>query len=145
MNIGVINGGKKANIVAREAWAMLDIRYWTEYQKQMIHGRLDKIPKRAKKARIDVTVESQIPPMENTRASQALFRKASMYARCLGFELKGGRTGGGSDASIASACGIPVLDGLGPDGDGIHAAHEHLLLPSLLERTALLTRLILHL
>jgi glutamate carboxypeptidase len=56
--------------------------------------------------------------------------------------LKAGKTGGGSDASIAAGMGIPTLDGLGPDGDGLHAEHEHLLLPSLVERTALLTELL---
>jgi glutamate carboxypeptidase len=60
----------------------------------------------------------------------------------MGLVLKGGRTGGGSDASIASGLGVPTLDGLGPDGDGLHAEHEHLLLPSLIERTALLTDLL---
>ncbi len=38
--------------------------------------------------------------------------------------------------------GIPTLDGLGPEGDGLHAEHEHLLLPSLVERAALLTELL---
>jgi len=60
----------------------------------------------------------------------------------LGLELASGRTGGGSDASIASSLGLPTLDGLGPDGDGIHAEREHVLLSSLTERTALLTELL---
>jgi glutamate carboxypeptidase len=38
--------------------------------------------------------------------------------------------------------GVATLDGLGPDGAGIHAENEHLLLPSLIERTALLTELL---
>jgi glutamate carboxypeptidase len=41
--------------------------------------------------------------------------------------------------------GIPTLDGLGPDGDGIHAENEHLLLSSLIERTALLTEILIQL
>ena len=56
-----------------------------------------------------------------------------------------GKTGGGSDASIASNLGIPTVDGLGPDGEGMHAENEHLLLPSLVLRTALLTELLLQL
>jgi glutamate carboxypeptidase len=60
-------------------------------------------------------------------------------------DLTEGRTGGGSDASIASSMGVATLDGLGPDGDGIHAENEHLLLSSLVQRTALLTELLLRL
>ena len=57
-------------------------------------------------------------------------------------QLEAGKTGGGSDASIASNIGVATIDGLGPDGDGIHAEHEHLLLPTLIERTAFLTELL---
>ena len=56
--------------------------------------------------------------------------------------LKAGKTGGGSDASIAAGQGVPALDGLGPDGDGIHAETEHLVVSSFVERTALLTELL---
>jgi glutamate carboxypeptidase len=41
--------------------------------------------------------------------------------------------------------GIPTVDGLGPDGVGIHAENEHLILPSLIKRAALLTELLIHL
>jgi glutamate carboxypeptidase len=80
--------------------------------------------------------------MEKTKASDKLFLRAQEIAAGMGLTLKGGRTGGGSDASIAAGLGVPTLDGLGPDGDGLHARHEHLLLPSLVERTALLTELL---
>jgi glutamate carboxypeptidase len=80
--------------------------------------------------------------MEKTKASSELFARAGEIASGLGLQLKGGKTGGGSDASIASSLGLPTLDGLGPDGEGLHAEHEHLLLPSFVERTALLTELL---
>ena len=59
--------------------------------------------------------------------------------------LEAGKTGGGSDASLAANMNIPTLDGLGPDGDGIHAVDEHILISSFLERTALLTELLVQL
>jgi glutamate carboxypeptidase len=88
------------------------------------------------------TVESTTPPMEKTKASARLFEEARELASSIGQSLKGGKTGGGSDASIAAGMGIPTLDGLGPDGEGIHAEHEHILLSSLVERAALLTKLL---
>jgi glutamate carboxypeptidase len=51
-------------------------------------------------------------------------------------------TGGASEASFAAALGIPTLDGLGADGDGAHAEHEHVLLSSLPERVALAAGLV---
>jgi len=56
--------------------------------------------------------------------------------------IEAGKTGGGSDASLAANLGLPTLDGLGPDGSGIHAEHEHILVPSFVERAALLTSLL---
>ena len=50
--------------------------------------------------------------------------------------------GGASDGNFAAALNIPVLDGLGVDGDGAHAANEHVLLRDLAPRTALLAGLI---
>jgi glutamate carboxypeptidase len=32
---------------------------------------------------------------------------------------------------------VPTVDGLGVDGDGGHALHEHVLIPSLSEKAAL--------
>ena len=80
--------------------------------------------------------------MEKTKASSRLFERAQELAASIGQTLKAGKTGGGSDASLAANMGIPTLDGLGPDGDGIHAEHEHIVLPSLVERAALLTKLL---
>lgn len=81
--------------------------------------------------------------MEFSPASRLLFNRAREIASSLGMDLVPGRSGGGSDASIASHLGLPCLDGLGPEGEGMHAPHEHLLLPTMIQRTALLTKLLL--
>ena len=93
-------------------------------------------------AKLSYALESETPPMERSRASKLLFDKAARIAGGLGIELQAGRTGGGSDASLAASLGLPTLDGLGPDGDGIHAEHEHILVPSFVKRAALLTALL---
>jgi glutamate carboxypeptidase len=141
VNVGLIGGGEKANVVAESAWAVLDIRFWKATDRDRVLKILREAVPILRGARLKVTVESTTPPMEKTRASEKLFVRAQEIAAGLGLSLKGGKTGGGSDASIAAGLGIPTLDGLGPDGDGLHAEHEHLVLPSLVERTALLTEL----
>ena len=142
VNIGLIGGGEKANVVAENAWATLDIRFWKAADRDRVLRILRESTPVLRGTRIKVTVESSTPPMEKTRASDKLFVRAREIAEGMGLALKAGKTGGGSDASIAAGMGIPTLDGLGPDGDGLHAAHEHLVIPSLIERTALLTELL---
>lgn len=142
VNVGLIGGGEKANVVAESAWAVLDIRFWKAADRDRVLRILRESAPALRGSRIKVTVESSTPPLEKTKASEKLFLRAQEIARGLGLALKGGRTGGGSDASFAAGMGIPTLDGLGPDGDGLHAENEHLLIPSLVERTALLTELL---
>jgi glutamate carboxypeptidase len=142
VNVGLIGGGEKPNIVAERAWAVLDIRFWKALDRERILRTLKAWEPSLRGARVKVSVESTTPPMERTKASAQLFERAREIAASIGLALDGGKTGGGSDASIAAGVGVPALDGLGPDGDGIHAENEHLLLPSLVERTALLTLLL---
>jgi glutamate carboxypeptidase len=139
VNVGLMGGGEKANVVAEIAWAVLDIRFWKITDRDRVLKILREAIPVLRGARLKVSVESTTPPMEKTKASEKLFVRAQAIATGIGLSLKGGKTGGGSDASIAAGLGIPTLDGLGPDGDGIHAEHEHLLLSSFIERTALLT------
>lgn len=142
VNIGQAGGGEKANVVAENAWAVLDVRFWKAADRDRVLRLLRESPPVLKGSRIRVSVQNTTPPMEKTKASEKLFLRAQEIAAGLDLTLKAGRTGGGSDASFAAGMGIPTLDGLGPDGDGLHAEHEHLLLPSLVERTALLTELL---
>jgi len=142
VNVGLIGGGEKANVVADSAWAVCDLRFWSTAQKVKIQESLKKLVPSTRRAKIKITIESLTPPMERTKASAAFFEEAKTAAAEMGLSLTGGKTGGGSDASIAAGLGRPTLDGLGPDGDGIHAAHEHVLLPSLVERAAFLTLLL---
>ncbi|MDH4196912.1 MAG: M20 family metallopeptidase [Candidatus Aminicenantes bacterium] len=145
MNIGLIGGGEKPNIVAESAWAALDIRFWTTADKERIRRTFKDLGPVMRGAKVKSALQSITPPLEKTRATLALFNRAKEIAAGLGIGLKSGKAGGGSDASVAASVGVPALDGLGPDGDGIHAEHEHLLISSLVQRTALLTELLLKL
>lgn len=141
MSVNQIDGGEKANVVAQAAWAVMDIRFWNTGQKDRFTSALRQLRASAQGAKFRFTIESLTPPMEKSRPSAALFKQARKIAVSLEMALEEGKTGGGSDASIAANLGVSTLDGLGPDGDGIHAETEHLLLPSLIQRTALLTEI----
>jgi glutamate carboxypeptidase len=145
LNIGMIGGGEKANVVPEKAWAVCDLRFWTSSDLEKIKSFLRERQPVNSGAKIKASLQSFTPPMEFTRCSKELFARARTIAAGLGQELIPGKSGGGSDASIASHLGIPTLDGLGPEGEGMHASNEHLLLPSFIQRTALLTSLLLEL
>jgi len=145
INTGLIGGGEKPNIVAEKAWAILDIRFWEKIQKEKLITSLKQLKPILKGAKIKFSIESFTPPMEKTEASTDLLSEVRKIASSLDMKLDAGKAGGGSDASIASSLGIPTLDGLGPDGEGIHAENEHLILSSLIKRTALLTEILIQL
>jgi glutamate carboxypeptidase len=60
----------------------------------------------------------------------------------LGLDLEEAAAGGGSDGNTTSQF-TATLDGLGTTGDGAHAHHEHIVTEKLVERTALLTLLVM--
>lgn len=142
VNTGLIKGGERVNIVPDNACAYLDIRFWNSTQKTKILDSFKHLQPTLHGAKVKYLVEAYHPPMEITKTSDRLFAQVKDIASVLDMPLAAGKTGGGSDASIAANTGVATLDGLGPDGAGIHAENEHLLLPSLIDRTALLTELL---
>jgi glutamate carboxypeptidase len=82
------------------------------------------------------------PPLERTAGVARLYEQARIVAAELGRELAEGATGGGSDGNFTAALGVPTLDGLGPEGDGAHALHEHVVIADLPWRAAFLGSLL---
>jgi len=142
VNVGVVRGGSRSNVVPAEAWAEVDLRVSSKAEAErvipLIKGLLPELPG----ATVEVEGGLNRPPMERTESIVALFRHAQRVARELGFELEEAGSGGASDGNFTAALGVPTLDGLGAVGAGGHAVDEYLLLNFMPERTALLTRLL---
>ena len=92
--------------------------------------------------RVSVEGGFERPPLETTAASEALYTTARRLAAEIGLDLGAERSGAASDGNLTAAAGIPTLDGLGPAGGGAHARHEHVLVPDLLPRLALVAGLV---
>ena len=142
VNAGVVRGGTFRNVVAAEASAEIDVRFRTSAQAREIEQRITSLVPALEGTRLEISGGIDRPPLERTPGVIALFRHAQAVAAELGFPLGEGSTGGGSDGSLTAALGIPTLDGLGVDGDGAHAEHEHILIDDLPRRAALLTALL---
>lgn len=142
VNVGVVGGGTRSNVVPESAWARVDVRVMNQAEAERLDESLRRLQPRLKGARVEVTGGINRPPMVRTAAGVSLFQKAAEIAAELGFSVTETGTGGGSDGNFTAALGVPTLDGLGVVGDGGHAQHEHVIVSSLPERAALLAGLL---
>jgi glutamate carboxypeptidase len=144
VNVGVIQGGTRPNVVAERCELHVDLRAVTGKDFEEALAELDR--RAAEMVVPDVTVEitaqSGFPPMEKTEATAKLVQRAKALATELGFEVNDAATGGASDANPVAGIGVPTLDGLGPIGGADHAPGEWLDLDSVVPRTAMLAGLI---
>jgi glutamate carboxypeptidase len=144
INVGVIEGGTRSNVVPERAAARIDVRIPRASDQRAIERRFHALRPRHPGARLEIRGGINRPPLEH-RCAVALFRQAREVGRELGLELKEAATGGGSDGNFTAALGVPTLDGLGGVGDGAHAIHEHVLIRELPRRAALLAGLLIRL
>jgi glutamate carboxypeptidase len=142
VNVGVFHGGTLSNVVAAEARAEIDVRFSTADEAARIESQILNL--RPTDPRVQLTVKGGInrPPLERNEKVLALYDRAKALARQLNFELGETQVGGASDGNFAAAAGAAVLDGLGINGDGAHAAHEHIIVDDIPRRGALLTGLV---
>lgn len=142
VNVGIVCGGTRSNVVAAEASAEIDVRFSTEAEsREVVTALLHSVPF-DERVRVTVTGGVNRPPLERTEKVSELFQLARQIAQALAFDLGEAQVGGASDGNFLAAMGIPVLDGLGIDGDGAHATLEHVLADAIPRRGALLAGLI---
>jgi len=142
VNVGVIRGGIRPNVVPDRAEAEVDFRVRTIEDGRRLETTVRGLRPHDPLVRLEVEGGLHYPPLERAAHVVAVYEQARGVAAEIGLDLAEVSTGGASEASFAAALGVPTLDGLGADGDGAHAEHEHVLIPSLPERAALAAGLI---
>lgn len=145
INVGVIQGGTRVNVVAEDAQADVDLRFWTAAEADRVERAIRSLTVSDSRCALSIGGGVNRGALERTGASEALFEHARQVAAAQGWELAEGSTGGASDGNLISAAGCPTLDGLGPDGGGAHALDEHVRLSDIAPRVALLAGLFLRL
>ena len=138
LNVGVVHGGTRSNVVAAEAEGEIDVRFSTEAESLEIERILSNLKPVDERTKVFVTGGINRPPLERTLAVVALYEKARSIAAEISFELGEAQVGGASDGNFLAAMGIPVLDGLGISGDGAHAVHEHIEADDIARRGAII-------
>ena len=138
----VARAGAASNVVPEEAELTVDARAWTLDEAARVDAALRSYA--PADARVAVSVEGGFdrPPLQESAASRRLSEAARRVAGGVGLELGAARVGGASDGNLTAAAGVPTLDGLGPRGGGAHARDEHVIVPDLARRAALVAALL---
>lgn len=145
VNVGVVRGGTRSNVVAENAEAEIDVRFPRVADvapfEQAVRDALAQVVVPGAVAELSGGLKN--PPMEKTEAIARLVALAQNAARELGFEVQDVMTGGGSDGNYTASLGTPTLDGLGPvGGNGHNAMDEYLNADTIVPRAAMLAKLI---
>jgi glutamate carboxypeptidase len=146
VSVGVAGGGTRTNVIPAHAWAEVEARIVRRADGPRIERKFAALKSlKLTNPRCTLTVTGGVnrPPMERSRGTVRLFRKAQTLAHELGFTLNEASTGGGSDGNFTAALGIPTLDGMGAVGEGAHAQHESVIVDHIAPRTALLAAMLI--
>jgi len=139
LNVGLVQGGTRLNIVADQATAEIDVRTPTQALAEAVKAAIERIAAHedvpGTGAQLDCL--SERAPLVPTPQTQPLIQVYRETASELGLTWGCSGTGGGSDGNFTAAQGVPTLDALGPVGGLYHSAEEYLDVASLPLRVAL--------
>lgn len=142
VNVGVISGGLRANVVAPECRAEVDVRATSMADAERIERTIRALEPPLPGTTLTIRGGFERGPLERTPRNVALWELAREVGAEMGLALEQAAVGGGSDGNLTSAY-TATLDGLGPVGDGAHARHEHVVISKMAERAALLAALLM--
>ena len=148
-NLTILAAGTRANIIPDHAEAQINVRVRELADLDAVQAVLDKdaattlIPDTT--VSINRGTEKVFPPLKINPATEALADRAEAIYAGLGMKIARGGNGGASESALASAAGVPALDGLGPAGGGFHSDSEYILLNTVAPRLYLLTKLLMEL
>lgn len=148
-NVGLVEGGTAKNTVPERATCVVDVRFERledvervqDFFDALAHEPFAGIDQRFLNQRVlraTFSVEGRVsrPPMEASDETQQLRLRYERHAGAAGLKVgEAPLQGGGSDANLLAARGVPVLDGLGPWGKHFHKVEEFSSLDSLRRRT----------
>ena len=142
LNVGTIRGGTTSNVVPEFAEVVIDLRVMQAGEYERIEKAMYALKPALEGTSLEIEGELNRPPMPFDETMKKTFAKAKAIAQNKGIALKARGTGGASDANFVAALGIPVLDGLGTVGEGLHSSREYIFTKSLMEKTELLVSLL---
>jgi glutamate carboxypeptidase len=139
VNVGVIRGGERSNVVPDRAFADVDLRIWSAEEADRVTSAFREIAERATIPGTTAALTGEIsnPPWPTNQGTRRMLGLLNEAGSPLGLAFAGVTTGGGSDGN-RTADVIPTLDGLGAVGSKMHSPDEYLEVASLRQQAALL-------
>jgi glutamate carboxypeptidase len=134
LNVGLISGGDKVNIVAPWAKCQVDCRFSTMKEGQRVYDIITNLKPYNPDCKIKVTAGTHLKPVERTDEIDTLYSRLKEAGVACDYEIDEFLWGACSDANYIFMIGIPTLCGLGAKGDGIHNENEHIYLDDYLPR-----------
>ncbi len=134
INAGLIKGGTAFNVVPDYAEATLNIRSYEEMEPAL--------KKLADDEGVELNRITYRPAKPFNAQTQQLFSLLKECGEMLGQSVQWEETGGVCDGNTFGAAGIPTIDTMGVEGDGIHTSQEYVYLPSITKKAQLTARLL---
>lgn len=142
VSVTMVEGGSATNVIPAHVTAYIDTRVATMQAFHEIAEAMACLTPFMPGAKINVVQTNGHSPMERDATMQRTFAQCEAIGKRYGLTVYEGMSGGASDGNTVAALGIPVLDGLGPQGDGLHALHEHVVINSMPRRATLLAAML---
>ena len=142
VNVGVVRGGTRPNVIPERAHAQIDVRVTSVARAEQIDHAIRSLVPKVPRVSFEVEACESAPPLEPTERNLELWQVVRELGDQLGIELDHTSAGGASDGNTTSQF-TPTIDGMGAVGDGAHAVHEHIVIDPSLDRAALLALLLL--
>lgn len=144
LNVGVIQGGERPNVVPEYAYCDIDIRVSDQAGLKALEAAMRKVTSRNVVQGTKITLSGSMchMPFERTESNARLVQLAKEVGLEMGLKIEDVGSGGGSDGNTTSAMGVPTLDGLGAGGGLAHNPGEYIELDYLHKRIALLAGLV---
>lgn len=141
-NVGLLGTSRQLNVVSDRAVAEGEFRYLTAAEGESAAAELGALATRVASEHgvsMTFTAGTLIPPVDPHGPGAALAHRVIELAAARGFRLEIEEDRGGISFPnfLAEPGRIPVVDGLGPVGDGMHTRDEWLNLESLERRIVL--------
>ncbi len=138
VSVTMAEAGSAGNVIPAHAQAYIDTRVLTQVALDNVVDKLENLQPHVPGAKVWVEPVHSRGPMEHNDQMKATYSQCKSIGEKYGLTVREDGSGGGSDGNITASMGVPTLDGLGPQGDGLHALHEQVVVRSLPERATLI-------
>lgn len=148
VSVGIIEGGTVSNAIPAQCKIEVDIRFENIDEMEKIKEKIKEVCQKTylEGTSTEYEIASSMAAFETTDEVMKFYQFCNEISKDYGFgELGHKRLGGSSDAAYITIAGTPVLCSFGVRGQWNHTMEEYALVDSLLERTKLISTIIMNL